>query len=444
MGERAGFGLRVNTTISGSDPILPSRFAVGESTAVALAAIGSAAADLADQAGGAPGQVKTSAQNGALTAIGFAVQRLNGNEVPRTNQSNPFVHCYLAGDGRWIYIHGGFPTLRAGLADLLGVSADATHKEVGSAVMAWEAMELEDKIADRSLCGAMVRSADEWVGHPQGKAVLGLNTVEVAHAPGSKISWEPSPDRPLRGLRVLDLTRVLAGPTCGKYLAALGAKVSNLRAAHVPVVPSFFLETGVGKSVVNADLRQAEDLQHVRTLAMDSHVIVQGYRPGVVERFGLDAVSLRSQGWNGVFGNISCYGHQGPWRNRAGWEQLAQTVSGMAAMEGSADRPVQVPAALNDYTTGLLMAAAVTRQLADRTPADLFGSLCQTAAWIVAEGATCDPNAATGIGKPELQFRKSAEGTHLHLSPGFTVQGLDVSWAGSSSRIDPAESSVRR
>ncbi len=426
----AGLTLRPDVTIAGNDPILPSRFPIGEAAAVALAALGSRAADLAQKAGGLPGPVTSSALDGALTTIGFAVQQLNGKPVPRSNQTNPFVHCYEGKDGRWIYLHGGFPNLAAGLAELLGVSSDASYADMKLAVAARDAHALEDAIAERNLCGAMVRSQAEWQAHPQGIVLEAEPTVSID--PNElELAWFPDPVRPLAGLRVLDLTRVLAGPTCGKYLAALGAEVTNLRSDHVPHVPSFLLETGVGKKVVEADLRRSDELQHIQYLAMNAHVVVQGYRRGVVSRFGLDAESLRSRGWRGIYGNISCYGEVGPWSDRAGWEQLAQSVSGMAVTEGSIERPAQVPAALNDYTTGLLLAEAITRQLHAGTGGDVTASLCQTAGWIMRNGAECDPELASGIGTPLLLHRETEQGGHHHLSPGFTVEGLDIGWTGS-------------
>lgn len=430
LASNAGLTLNEDVKVLGKDPILPSRFPVGELAAVALAGLGSAAADVAVAAGAKPGQVSTSAVAGALTTIGFAVQRLNGEPSVRSNQSNPFVRCYQAADGRWIFLHGGFENLAKGLAEILGVAPDATIESVRSAISGWNSFELEDLIAQRNLCGAVVRSQTEWLAHPQGKAVAAEPTVRVRTGV-AELDWHPDPVRPLKGLRVLDLTRVLAGPTCGKYLAALGAEVTNIRSTSVPVVPSFVLETGVGKTVMQADLIDGDDLRRVRSLARNAHVIVQGYRPGVVERFGLDAASLIKDGWAGIYASINCYGHVGPWSGRAGWEQLAQAVSGIAHAEGSGAQPAQVPAALNDYVTGLLMATAITRQLSLRTCADMFGSLCQTAAWVARAGAHSIPGDAVGIGAPQLQTREVPEGTHQHLGPGFEVGGLSIGWTGS-------------
>lgn len=430
LAEDGDLTLRDDVQIEGADPVLPSRIPIGEIAGVALAGLGSAAADLAAEAGGKPGAVKTSVVEGALTTIGFSAQRLNGEPLARTNQSNPFVHCYEAQDERWIYLHGGFPKLAAGLADVLSVSREATFAHLQAAVTDWDAQDLEDRIAERGLCAAIVRSNDEWIAHPQGGALEAELTVTVEPLTDD-LHWQPHATRPLEGLRVLDLTRVLAGPTCGKYLAALGADVTNIRSESVPHVPSFLLETGVGKSVLQADLTDPAQLDQVRALAMNSHVVVQGYRPGVVEGLGLDATSLRDAGWAGIYGSINCYGHVGPWADRAGWEQLAQAASGMAHAEGRKGRPEQVPAALNDYVTGLLMANAVTRQLATGTAADLLGSLCQTAGWIMRTGADRTPADAIGIGTPTLQTRQTDAGPHQHLSPGFSVEGLSIGWAGS-------------
>lgn len=417
-----------NIRITGNDPTLPAKTPMAEVAAVALAEIGDAARELSIQAGGDPGLVETSVERGAQSIISFALTKVDGEAIPRTNQSNPFVRHYPCADGRWVYLHGGFPTLAARLADVLGVSVDATFDEVGAAVATWNGLELEDAIADVRGCGGMIRSQQEWLDHPHGAAVAELDVVEVESFAEPIAGWEPSQRRPLTGLRVLDLTRVLAGPTCGRTLAALGADVLQITGPNTPNVPSFIVDTGQGKRRAFGDFNVANDLAAMQQLAVSAHVVVQGYRPGVVARYGLDAETLRANGFRGIYANVSAYGPKGPFADRAGWEQLAQSVSGLSALEGSVDKPAQLPAAACDYTTGYLLAGAITRQLARGMTAEIDASLCQTAGLLLAAGPRRNPADATGIGTPQTESVVSGFGRVERLTPNVAVEGLDLTW----------------
>lgn len=414
--------------MTGADPVLPSRFQLGAVVSAALAEVGCAAAELADQAGASTGAVTTSAVDGAQLLVSFGLQRLNGEPLPRTNQSNPFVRGYQCSDDRWIYIHGGFEHLAQGLADLLEVDRSSDLTQVGAAVAKWKSQDLEAAIARERLCGSIVRTPGEWRAHPQGQALAALPVVRVKQLSGKRLSWQPHPVRPLAGLRVLDLTRVLAGPTCGKYLAALGADVLHVRAPDVPSEASFVINTGLGKRQAWCDFKDAAQLERLVEVAKRAHVIVGGYRPGVAQHFGLDSDSLRTGGWNGIYGTISCFGPVGPWARRAGWEQVAQAATGIQSLEGDVSSPAVTPGAATDYTTGLLMAGAICRALSTNNPADLDGSLCQTAGWILKRGAVCDPGEATGFGDFELLEEQTEFGLLSHLGPGFAVEGLQIGW----------------
>lgn len=421
-------GSHRSAQVVGQDPVLASRFELGTIAATALVELGCAAADLADTAGAETGAVASSAVEGAYHLISFGLQRLNGEPVPRSNQTNPFVRSYQCADDRWIYLHGGFDHLASGLAGLLQIQPTARMAEVAAAVSKWKSQELESAIARERLCGALIRTPGEWRAHPQGQALAELPVVRRSHHAGRRLAWEPHPIQPLAGLRVLDLTRVLAGPTCGKFLAALGADVLHVRSPHLPSVAAFVLDTSLGKRQAWCDFSDRGQLDQLTDLAQRAHVVVVGYRPGVAHKFGLDSATLRANGFNGVYGTISCYGPEGPWVNRAGWEQLAQAATGMQSIEGSVSCPAVTPAAATDYMTGILMAGAVCRALAISNPTDLDASLCQTAGWILKQGAVCDPEEAASK-DAELHHVDTEFGTLSHLGPGFTIEGLQVQWS---------------
>ncbi len=438
----AGLALSADTIIDGADPVLPSRFHLGEAAAVALADAADGAAALSRRAGGSPGPVRTSALTGACAIISFGLQRIDGEVIPRTNQSNPFVRPYRCGDDRWVFIHGGFPGLAAGLADLLGVADDASRAEVGEAMATWSSQALEDAIGEQGLCGVVVRTPEEWLAHPQGAAVAELDTVTVTERSSDGMTgrerWRPSdPARPLAGLRVLDLTRVLAGPTCGRTLAAFGADVLQVTGPHVPNVPAFVIDTGHGKRRALCDLTDPRQAERLRQLAEEADVVVQGYRPGVITRHGLDEASLRDRDWDGIYGSISCFGAEGPMSDRAGWEQLAQSTSGIALVEGAQDgSPTLVPAAATDYTTGLLLAARIIRCLAEESGVRIDASLCQTAMWLLRAGADLNPADAAGVDSATTERQLGDFGVVDRLGFGAEVEGLDIGWAWSARRLD--------
>ncbi len=418
--------------ITGSDPILATPWPVGEVAAVALAHAGVAASRLARRAGGDPGSVRTDVGDAAAATIGFALMRVDGESMARTNADNPWVGRYRCADGRWIHLHGGFPPLVERLASLLDMPTDATEEAIAAVVVTWESAVLEDAVASRHGCAAIIRTEDEWRRHPQGELVHSWPTVTQhdRDVPAS-MRWAPSAARALDGLRVLDLTRVLAGPTCGRTLAAFGADVLHVRGPDVPVVPAFVADTGHGKRQAYADFTDPDSLAALRRVALDADVVVQGYRPGVVARFGLDEDALRADGFGGVFGSVSAFGHQGPWSDRAGWEQLAQSTSGLCLEPLGDAKPTMLPCAFTDYTTGFAMAAGIMEALGasldDGVAKRVDGSLCQIAAWILRVGPFAESEASSEF-VPKLLRSETGFGVVDHLGPCVDVDGLDVGW----------------
>jgi crotonobetainyl-CoA:carnitine CoA-transferase CaiB-like acyl-CoA transferase len=430
IGDLGGWLDAGAAVIEGDDPVLPTRWPVGEVAAVALAQTGVAATCLAARAGADVGPVRVRVADAAAATIGFAVMRVDGESMARTNAGNPWVDRYRCADGRWIHLHGGFPPLVERLAQVMDLPVDADDQAIAAATADRGSGELEDAVAERDGCAAVIRTEDEWRSHPQGAAVNSMPAVVIAERDGGGTAWTPSPTRPLDGLRVLDLTRVLAGPTCGRSLAAFGADVLHVRGPEVPFVPAFVIDTGHGKRQAFANLNDPAERDRLRTIARAADVVVQGWRPGVVERFGLDEVSLRDDGFTGVYGSVCAYGHDGPWAMRAGWEQLAQSASGLCREPLGDERPALLPCAATDYTTGFALAAGIMQALAatldDGRARRVDASLCQTAAWILRAGQLPDRE-ASGI-SPALLRSQSDFGVVDHLGPCVAVDGLDVGW----------------
>jgi len=439
--------------LAGTDPVLRSPFPVGEAAATALAACGAMAARLWLDLAGEGQEVRVDVRRAAASLLGFGLQRLDGGVTPRPAEGNPLVALYECRDGRWIHLHGAFPSLAARTGAVLGDGLDDAAA-VAAAVRRWDGAALEDALAEAGTCGAMVRSSDEWRASPQGEAIAPLGRVDVVKVGES--DPEPVGDlearRPLGGVRVLDLTRVLAGPTHGRVLAEHGADVLLVNGPALPNVAPFVLDTSHGKRSAFLDLDVAADAERLRALAGEADVFCQGYRGGALDRRGFGAEELAAARPGLVHVTINCYGDVGPWRTRPGWEQLAQSATGVAAVQGGGlDRPVLIPAAACDYTTGYLAAlgtmAALWRRSIEGGSYQVRVSLAATGRWfteLLDDDGARDPEAAVGFGdtEPWLTSSTLADGSTLrHLAPVAQLSGTPARWDGPSPPLgaDPPE-----
>jgi crotonobetainyl-CoA:carnitine CoA-transferase CaiB-like acyl-CoA transferase len=388
--------------IIGHDPVIATRFRAGEAAAAALAANATAAADLWCARGGRPQRIEVDVRAAAASLVSFAYLRYQGATFDRRGQATTAL--YRARDGQWIHLHGGFSS-REGTLALLKCDDDAGA--IANAVASWDAQALEDALADRGACGAKLRSADEWRAHPQGIALAQVPVVEILRIGDAPPEPIPGPRageygaRPLSGVRVLDLTRVLAGPTCARTLAEHGAKVLHVRSPNLPSIEPFVIDTNPGKRSCFLDLDHRKDVERMRALVRDAHVFSQGYRPGALARRGFSPEELAQMRPGIIAVSIDCYGHEGPFASRPGWEQLAQTVTGMAHEHAGDEHPALVPAAINDYTTGYLGALGAMCALARRTTEGgswhVRVSLARTSMWIMSLPRTASDDKPGGF-----------------------------------------------
>jgi crotonobetainyl-CoA:carnitine CoA-transferase CaiB-like acyl-CoA transferase len=424
----------VQATIAGRDPILAYRFPVGEAAAVAVAACGVAASDLWELRGGRPQRARVEVRRAAASLHSREYLSLNGGPAPLGPAShNPLVDLYRSRDGRWVHIHGALPNLAYGTMKVLGCTR--ARESVAAAVARWDGQALEDRLADAGQCGAMVRTAEEWAAHPQGRALAPGPRVEIIKLGESDPEPLPAGERPLSSVRVLDLTRILAGPTHARTLAEHGADVLHIASPWVPNPEAFVMDTNHGKLSAYLDLDEPDDSARLRELVAQSDVFAQGYRSGALARrgFGPDELARLRPGL--IYVSINCYGHAGPWEARPGWEQLAQTVTGIAAVEGNPDRPQRMPVAACDYTTGYLAAlgtlVALGRRAREGGSYHVRASLCRSGMWFVQLGATCDPARASGTGDPaELCVETDTPfGRLRHLKPALELSETPPFWA---------------
>jgi crotonobetainyl-CoA:carnitine CoA-transferase CaiB-like acyl-CoA transferase len=376
----------------GGDPVLPTPFRIGETAAAALAATGLAVSDLWELRTGRKQQVAVDLRQAAASLRSGHYLVMDGAEV--STGRNPVMGVYPAKNGRWSYIHANFPNHRAAALSVLGV--EENKDAVRRAVANWDALELEEAILAAKGAGGMVRSMAEWANHPQAAAIASLpllEIVKIGEAPPEKL---PQGDRPLSGVRVLDLTRVLAGPTCARTLAEHGADVLKITAAHLPNIGYQEYDTGHGKLSAQLDLRQKKDLETLKGLVREADVFSQGYRPGTLGNRGLSPEELAKLRPGLVYVSLCAFSHVGPWASRRGFDTVVQTVSGITTRQAELfpgaekGQPQFYPVSAIDYLTGYLMAFGAMVGLARRAREGgswlVRISLAQTGRWLVGRG----------------------------------------------------------
>jgi crotonobetainyl-CoA:carnitine CoA-transferase CaiB-like acyl-CoA transferase len=374
-----------------ADPILPTPFRIGETSAAALAALGLAVSDLWAQRTGRHQDVAVDTRQATASLRSGHYLKMDGAAV--STERNTIMGTYPAKNGRWSYLHCNFPNHRDAALRVLGVPED--REAVRKAVAGWDARELEEAIIAARGAGGMVRTMDEWAAHPQAAAIATLPLMEIVRIGASRPEPLPAGDRPLSGLRVLDLTRVLAGPTCARTLAEHGADVLKITAAHLPNIGYQEYDTGHGKLSANLDLRQPKDLDTVRALVREGDVFAQGYRPGTLGERGLSPEALTQLRPGLVYVSLCAFGHVGPWASRRGFDTVVQTVSGITSRQGelfpgAEPGPQFYPVSAIDYLTGYLMAFGAMVALARRAREGgswlVRISLAQTGRWLVGGG----------------------------------------------------------
>jgi crotonobetainyl-CoA:carnitine CoA-transferase CaiB-like acyl-CoA transferase len=375
----------------GTDPILPTPFRIGETSAAALAAVGLAVADVWELRTGRRQEVAVDTRQATASLRSGHYMQMDGTHV--STERNTVMGVYPAKHGRWSYLHCNFPNHRAAALRVLGVPED--REAVRQAVANWDALELEEAIITAHGAGGMVRTMDEWAEYPQAAAIASLPLMEIVKIGDSPPETLPDGDRPLSGVRVLDLTRVLAGPTCARTLAEHGADVLKITAAHLPNIGYQEYDTGHGKFSAHLDLREPKALETLRRLVREADVFSQGYRPGTLGNRGLSPEALAHLRPGIVYVSLSAFSHVGPWAARRGFDTVVQTVSGITSRQGelfpgATPGPQFYPVSAIDYLTGYLMAfgalVALTRRAREGGSWLVRISLAQTGRWLVGRG----------------------------------------------------------
>jgi crotonobetainyl-CoA:carnitine CoA-transferase CaiB-like acyl-CoA transferase len=434
-------GARAMEILGGADPILPTPFRIGETGAAALAAVGLAVSELWAARTGRRQEIAVDTRQATASLRSGHYLKMDGAAMPA--ERTTIMGVYPARNGRWCYLHCNFPNHRAAALQVLGVPED--REAVRKAVARWDALELEEAIIAAKGAGGMVRTMEEWARHPQAVAIASLPLLEIVKIGESAPEKLPDGDRPLSGVRVLDLTRVLAGPTCARTLAEHGADALKITAAHLPSLGYQEYDTGHGKLSAYLDLREPKDVETLRGLVREGDVFSQGYRPDTLAARGFSPEALARLRPGLVVVSLCAFSHHGPWASRRGFDTVVQTVSGMTSRQGelfpgAEPGPQFYPVSAIDYITGYLMAfgamVALTRRAREGGSWLVRISLAQTGRWLVGRGEVPETqllNVPQEFTSAEIERWSTTSvtpaGRLQHLAPVIQLSETPPRWA---------------
>ena len=375
--------------LAGEEPVLPSVFRIGTAASACIGAAGLAASELWRLRTGTEQPVRVEMRYAAIAYRSEAYLRIDGSPVegPRRAQS-----YFRDASGRWMQLHMVYPHHRDGILRVLGCPDD--EDAIARALAHNDAFEVEDELASRGLPGYALRTRAEWEAHLQAAALSTVPVVEFERIGDAEPRSLPDGERPLSGVRVADLTRVIAGPIGGRTLAAHGADVLRIHPPHLPELPVLAMDGGRGKRCAVVNLHDASDRSAFDALVGGTDVFVQGFRPGGLASFGYGPEEVAERRPGIVYVTLSAWGESGPWSRRHGFDSLVQTATGIVA-EGSAARGIEEPAPLPcqalDHSTGYLAAFGAMAGLARRAT--------QGGSWLVRVSLAATGRWLDGLGR---------------------------------------------
>lgn len=404
----------VRIALPGAARGFASRFNVVPAAQISAGAAALAATEIERwRAPGRPAQgVTVDAQHAAFETSGYFT--VDGVQPDAWAPISGLYACGAATDAPgWVRIHANFDHHRDGALALLGLptGADTQRAAVQQALQQWHADDFEARAAAKGLPVAAVRGSAQWLalGHEAVLAEQELVTLtRIGDAPPLPWPALAEGDKPLAGLRVLDLTRIIAGPVAGRTLAAHGADVMLVNGPHLPNIDAI-ADTSRGKRSAQIDLRTASGQQALRDLVAQSQVFLQAYRPGALAAKGFAAEELARLRPGLVVAELSAYGWQGPWAGRRGFDSLVQTATGVQADEALARgqaAPRALPMQILDYSAGYLLAygiqAALLRQAREGGSWQVRVTLAGVARWLRGLGAVEVPHGDWDQPKPDI------------------------------------------
>ncbi|WP_158215290.1 CoA transferase [Candidimonas nitroreducens] len=387
LSTQAGLGTALldGVSLTGDDPILPLAYRVAAPGAAAIAACAAMAARLLKFRTGVSQEIHVDVR-AAMAALRSS-RYLCIDGLHRKDGTHPVTGFYQLKDKRWIYLHSNFFNIRA--RNLSVLRCDPSPDSIARAVSLWNGEALEDAINAAGGCACMVRSEAEWSAHPQKPAAASTPLVEIVKIGEAPAEPLPAGGRPLSGVRVLDLTRVLAGPTCGKTLAEHGADVLRVNREDLASSGGSDFDTGLGKLATFLDFRDRGQAYKLRQLIAQGDIFSQAYRPGALQSHGLAPQDLAEIRPGIVYVSLNAWSTAGPWRDRRGYDTIVQSANGMA-WRGQDAKPAFLPVSAQDYISGYLMAFGAMVALERRSTVGgswlVRVSLARTGQWIRDQG----------------------------------------------------------
>jgi crotonobetainyl-CoA:carnitine CoA-transferase CaiB-like acyl-CoA transferase len=418
-------------TVRRTGPTLPSPLPVGEFAIGCVASALLAAAELAGARRRERPRVGLDADHVAASFTSERRLRVHGKDFGLG--FGPLSTWMQTADG-WVRTHANYPQHRAALLTALGLGDDCAEPDtVRARVAARRSEEVEEAIFAAGGCAAALRERSRWEAHPQGRALAGLGLLDLDEGADGAVPLRALErgELPAAGIRVLDLTRVIAGPVAGRTLAALGAEVLRIDAPGAVELELSALDGGPGKRSALLDLRTPDGRATFGALLAHADVLIEGYRPGALEQLGLGTREVARDHPNLVTASLSAWGDIGPWGERRGFDSLVQAASGIAVQctpEG-APTPGALPAQALDHGTGHLIAAAVLRGLAHRgrtgRPLHARFALARTAAWLLDLPRPGGPTTGEG---PDAAAYTGQFGPLTIVAPPGELDGRPLKW----------------
>ncbi|KAI1098759.1 CoA-transferase family III [Jackrogersella minutella] len=385
-----------------SSPFLPAPIKCSESSAALWALLATFGNTIAAERYGLTDQkVVVNSDIASIFLISFWLMRVGGKPVSDpelvkrysiydTTRQFTFwrrlvTNVYPTRDGRWFHLHGGLNSDRS--LRMLGLP---THKNVADEMEAIkrlsegvrqfdaEWMDIEANEYWRQ-AGGICLTPEGYRESKQGKAVADDGLYILEEFLDEKLPPVPWPEvdtktyRPLEGIKIVDLTRAIAGPTIAKLAALFGATVVRVSNIKLPDLGIVLLESNLGKRDAHLDLKTEKGRRSLHQLIEGADVVLDGYRPGALEKLGFGPTYVheiaKRRGKGIVYARENCHGWKGPWMHRSGWQQISDAVTGIAwlfARMWNVDEPVMPFLPNSDFQTGIVGCIGVMNALGRR------------------------------------------------------------------------------
>ncbi|MEH2507522.1 crotonobetainyl-CoA:carnitine CoA-transferase CaiB-like acyl-CoA transferase [Bradyrhizobium sp. AZCC 1578] len=422
-------------TLTGDEPQLPSSFRVAAAAQVSVAATGLAAAEIWKRRSGETQDVAVDMRHAVVECRSERYLRVDGKPPPPAWDA--IAGIYKIRDG-FVRLHTNFPHHRDAVCKVLNCKPE--RDAVQAALLQWDGEAFETAAYTSGGVVAFMRSHDEWLATPQAEALAGLPLISITKIGEAPPKPWPKGERPLAGIRVLDLSRVIAGPVAGRTLAAHGADVLLVSGPDLPAIPWLVIDTGRGKLTSFVELKSEQGRATLRDLLAQADIFSQGYRPSALAALGFSPEDAARISPGIIYVTLSAYGHAGPWAERRGFDSLVQTATGFNHAEGQAagvDGPKELPAQMLDHATGYFMAfgamMAKARQAREGGSWHVQVSLAQTGRWLWNLGRVADGLAIEDLKgevvKPFIEEVGSGFGPLRYVTHSALLSKTPAFWA---------------